>query len=316
MGLNYKRIIQQEALRLGFAQCGFSKADFLKEDAPRLEQWLKKGMQGEMHYMENHFDKRLDPRLLVTGAKTVISLLFNYFPAQGQSDKTAPKISKYAFGKDYHLVVKEQLFQLIAFIRLNIGEVDGRCFVDSGPVLERSWAKRAGLGWIGKNGNLINRKSGSFFFLAELIIDLELEPDEPFVGDFCGTCNKCVDSCPTQAIIAPQVVDGSKCISYFTIELKEAIPVAMKGQFDGWAFGCDVCQDVCPWNRFAQPHQSEELRPYPTLLDMTKRDWEEITEAVFKKVFKDSPLKRTKFAGIKRNLEFLKGEGDGEELGD
>ena len=297
-------------MRLGFDQCGISKATFLHEDAPRLERWLKGGMQGEMRYMENHFDKRLDPRLLVPGARSVISLTFNYFTTEVQKDPLAPKVSKYALGKDYHLVVKEKLQLLLAFIRDQIGPVDGRCFVDSGPVLERSWALRSGLGWIGKNGNLINRKRGSFFFLAELILDLDLQPDVPMDEDFCGTCNRCVDSCPTQAIVAPQVVDGSKCISYFTIELKDAIPTSMLGKFENWGFGCDVCQDVCPWNRFAKPHQHEELKPYPALLDMTKSDWEDLTEDVFKKAFKDSPLKRSKYAGIMRNVNFLKRGGN------
>lgn len=298
-------LIKQEAKRLGFSYCGISKAEFLEDHAAHLEAWLNKGMQGKMHYMEDHFDKRLDPRLLVPGAKSVISFLLNYFPSETQSDPQAPKISMYAFGKDYHLVIKEKLKELIHFINENIGEVNGRGFVDSAPVLDKAWAARSGLGWMGKNGNIINKESGSYFFVAELIVDLELLPDGP-VTDHCGTCTACIDACPTDAIIGPYIVDGSKCISYFTIELKENIPMEMKGKFENWAFGCDICQQVCPWNSFSKPHQEKEFGPNKELLNMTKRDWEEITEDVFKRVFKDSAVTRTKFSGLKRNIEFLK----------
>ncbi|MCF8275104.1 MAG: tRNA epoxyqueuosine(34) reductase QueG [Flavobacteriales bacterium] len=298
-------LIKQEAQRLGFLQCGISKAGFLEEEAPRLEKWLNAKMHGEMGYMANHFDKRLDPTKLVDGAKSIITVLLNYFPEQTQKDPTAPKISKYAYGADYHHVIKGKLKELVEFINQAIGEVDGRAFVDSAPVMDKAWAAKSGLGWIGKNTNLIHPKNGSFFFIGELILDIELEPDQP-IRDHCGTCTACIDACPTEAIVAPYVVDGSKCISYFTIELKEAIPNAMKGQFDDWAFGCDVCQDVCPWNRFSKPHSEPQFNPHPDMLDMTKRDWEELTEDVFKKVFQKSAIKRTKFEGLKRNIEFLK----------
>ena len=291
---------------LGFLFCGIAKAGFLEEQAPRLENWLKQGFHGEMAYMENHFDKRLDPRLLVDGAKSVISLGFNYFNPQKQHDPEAPKISNYAFGADYHDVIKQKLFQLLAFIRENIGEVDGRAFVDSAPVLDRAWAKKAGMGWIGKNGNLISKQKGSFFFLAELIVDLELEYDIEPTKDHCGTCTRCLDACPTEAIVAPAVVDGSRCISYLTIELKNEIPQEFKGKMDNWAFGCDICQDVCPWNRFSVLHNEPAFQPPYELLAMTKADWEEITEDTFKKVFKNSAVKRTKFTGLKRNIDFLK----------
>jgi epoxyqueuosine reductase len=301
----YTQLIKSEAKRLGFQYCGISKADFLEEEAPRLENWLNKNMQGEMSYMQNHFDKRLDPRLLVPGAKSVISLLLNYYPSQQQMDDTAPKISKYAYGKDYHFVIKEKLNELLQHINENIGEVDGRAFVDSAPVLDKAWAKKSGLGWIGKNSNLINKNSGSFYFIAELIIDLDLEYDGA-IKDYCGTCTRCIDACPTDAIVAPYVVDGSKCISYFTIELKENIPSEMKGKLDNWVFGCDVCQDVCPWNSFSKPHAEPYFQPNGELLEMTKKDWLEITEETFKRVFKDSAVKRTKFNGLKRNLDFIK----------
>jgi epoxyqueuosine reductase len=299
------RLIKQEAERLGFMYCGISKAGFLEEEAPRLENWLNQNMHGKMSYMQNHFDKRLDPTKLVEGAKSVVSLLLNYFPEEKQSDPLAPKISKYAYGEDYHYVIKSKLKELFNFIHEKIGEVGGRIFVDSAPVLDRAWAKKSGLGWVGKNSNLINKNSGSFFFIAEMILDLELDYDGP-VKDYCGTCTQCIDSCPTDAIVAPYVVDGSKCISYFTIELKEAIPMEVKGKFDNWAFGCDVCQDVCPWNRFAKAHKEPLFNPSSGLLEMNKKDWEEITEEVFKEVFKNSAVKRTAFKGLKRNVEFLK----------
>jgi len=297
--------IKAEALRLGFSHCGFSKAGFLEEEAPRLEQWLLQGMHGKMQYMENYFDKRLDPTKLVPGSKSIISLLLNYFPSQKQLDPEAPKISKYALGKDYHTVIKEKLKALLFFMNENFGAVHGRAFVDSAPVLDRAWAQRSGLGWIGKNSNLINPKAGSFFFIAELITDLELEPDVP-IQDYCGTCSRCIDACPTEAIISPQVVDGSKCISYFTIELKENIPADMKGKFENWSFGCDICQDVCPWNRFSKPHREPDFEPNEMLTGMNKNDWEELTESVFNETFRDSPVKRTGYEGLKRNIRFLK----------
>lgn len=299
------QVIKTEAKRLGFEYCGISKAGFLEEEAPRLEKWLKNKQHGKMQYMENYFDKRLDPRLLVDGAKSVISLLLNYFPDKKQSDETAPKISKYAYGQDYHFVIKEKLKELHHFMETHIGQVNGRAFVDSAPVLDKAWAKKSGLGWIGKNANLITKNNGSFFFIAELIVDLELEFDGP-IKDYCGSCTRCIDACPTQAITAPHVVDGSKCISYFTIELKENIPTEMAGKFQNWAFGCDVCQDVCPWNRFSKPHAEPLFTANSAMLELTKKDWEEISEDVFTKVFKDSAVKRTKFSGLKRNLEFLK----------
>lgn len=306
----YSKLIKTEAKKLGFLFCGISKADFLEEEAPRLESWLKQNMQGEMHYMENYFDKRLDPRLLVDGAKSVISLGLNYYNDQQQTDPLAPKISKYAYGIDYHYVIKDKLKQLLQIINEKIGQVYGRAFVDSAPVLDKAWAKKAGLGWIGKNTNLINTKKGSFFFLAELIIDIDLEYDIPSTTDHCGTCTRCIDACPTEAIVAPYVVDGSRCISYLTIELKNEIPQEFKGKMDNWMFGCDVCQDVCPWNRFSVLHHESAFAPPGNLLEMNKKDWEDITEDVFQKIFEKSPVKRTKFIGIKRNISFLKDPTD------
>jgi len=300
---NIAQQIKGEAYRLGFEHVGFSKADFLEEEAPRLEQWLANNYHGKMAYMENWFDKRLDPRLLVDDAKTVISLLLNYYPSQVQNSE-APQISKYAYGRDYHFVIKEKLKELLHFIQENIGDVNGRAFVDSAPVLDRAWAKKSGLGWIGKNGNLINTKSGSFYFIAELIIDLALPTDAP-IRDYCGTCTRCIDACPTQAIISPKVVDGSKCISYFTIELKEQIPPSYNGKFDNWAFGCDTCQDVCPWNRFSKPTNEKDFIPDDNRLSWTRSEWEEITEEVFKKVFKDSPISRAGYDKLKINLKIL-----------
>lgn len=306
--LTYSQAIKQEAKHLGFDFCGISKAEFLEEEVPRLEKWLKEEKQGKMQYMENYFDMRLDPRLLVPGAKSVISLLLNYFPSEQQTLRQAmgdiPKISKYAYGKDYHFVIKEKLFQLIEFIKQNIGDVNARAFVDSAPVMDKVWAKKSGLGWIGKNTNLITKNNGSFFFIAELIVDLELEYDGE-IPDYCGTCTKCIDACPTDAISDPYVVDGSKCISYFTIELKENIPNEMQGKFDNWMFGCDICQDVCPWNSFSNPHNEPHFKPKPEILSFSKKDWQEISEETFNKTFADSPLARPKFKGIKRNLEFI-----------
>ena len=301
---SYNSLIRNEAKRLGFSYCGFSKANFLEDEAPRLERWLNEKKHGEMSYMANHFDKRLDPRLLVEDAKTVVSLLLNYYTDEKQNSN-APKISKYAYGEDYHFVIKDKLKLLLQFIQEEIGEVNGRVFVDSAPVMDKAWAVRSGLGWMGKNTNLINKKQGSFFFIAELIIDLELEVDLP-VLDHCGTCTTCIDACPTQAIVAPYEVDGSKCISYYTIELKDSIPNEMKDKIDDWIFGCDVCQDVCPWNKFSNQHKEKRFKPHPDLLDMNKSDWQELTEDTFKKVFKKSPVKRAKFAGLKRNIDFLK----------
>ena len=302
----YSKLIKSEAKKLGFLFCGIAKADFLEEEAPRLEAWLNKGMHGEMQYMENYFDKRLDPRLLVDGAKSVISLGLNYYTDQPQLDPLAPKISKYAYGNDYHQVIKGKLKQLLDVINEKIGEVHGRAFVDSAPVLDKAWAKKAGLGWVGKNTNLINTKTGSFFFLAELIVDLELEYDIPATADHCGTCTRCIDACPTEAIVAPYVVDGSRCISYLTIELKNEIPGEFKGKMDNWMFGCDVCQDVCPWNRFSVLNQEPAFQPASNLLGMSKNDWLDISEDVFQQVFKNSPVKRTKYTGLRRNIDFLK----------
>ncbi|AVI50292.1 tRNA epoxyqueuosine(34) reductase QueG [Pukyongia salina] len=297
-------LIKSEATRLGFLSCGISKAGFLEEEAPRLEKWLNDNMQGEMSYMENHFDKRLDPTLLVPGAKSVVSLLLNYFPKQTQREDSY-KISKYAYGTDYHFVIKDKLKQLLNFIREEIGDVHGRAFVDSAPVLDKAWAAKSGLGWMGKHSNLLTKQLGSFYFIAELIIDLDLEYDTP-VTDHCGSCTACIDACPTQAIVEPYVVDGSKCISYFTIELKNEIPSKFSGKFDDWMFGCDVCQDVCPWNRFSRAHREPLFDPNPELLQLSKGDWEEITEEVFMRLFKNSAVKRTGFKGLKRNISFLK----------
>lgn len=300
----YSAFIKSEAKRLGFLSCGISKSGFLEEEAPRLENWLDQNRQGQMSYMEQHFDKRLNPNLLVDGAKSVVSLLLNYFPSQTQSEDSY-KISKYAYGQDYHFVIKEKLRELLFSIQSNIGEVSARAFVDSAPVLDKAWAAKSGLGWIGKNSNLLTKQVGSFYFIAELIIDLELEYDYA-TTDHCGSCTACIDACPTEAIVAPYVVDGSKCISYFTIELKENIPQEMKGKFDDWAFGCDICQDVCPWNKFSKPHNEPLFNPNPELLSMSKKDWEEITDETFKAVFRNSAVKRTKLTGLKRNIDFLR----------
>ena len=301
----YSQFIKAQAKRLGFLECGIAKANFLEEEAPRLENWLQNNYHGEMRYMENYFDKRLDPRLLVEGAKSVVSLSYNYFPEEVQKNQDY-KISKYAYGQDYHHIIKAKLRELLSLINDEIGEVSGRCFVDSAPVLERAWAEKAGLGWNGKHTLLIQKQQGSFFFLAELIIDLELEYDNPFATDHCGKCTRCIDACPTEAILPNNTVDGSKCISYLTIELRDAIPTNFKDKTDNWMFGCDVCQDVCPWNRFSKPHSEPLFAPQEDLLEMTKRDWEEITQETFSKVFKKSAVKRTKYAGLQRNISFLK----------
>ena len=294
---------------LGFDHCGIAKVQRLDDDAARLEKWLHKGMNGTMQYMENYFDMRIDPSLLVPGAKSVITLLKNYYPSQKQTTES-PKISKYAFGKDYHEVIRGKLNELILLIKETIGEIHGRGFVDSAPVLERTWAQKSGLGWVGKNGNLINKESGSFYFIATLITDLELEYDDPFAKDYCGTCTRCIDACPTDAILPDKIVDGSKCISYFTIELKEMlIPNEMQGKFDGWMFGCDTCQDVCPWNRFGKPNNETNFTPIPEILNLSSNEWMNMSEENFKKIFRDSPLRRTKFSGIQRNLKFINGNG-------
>ncbi len=300
------QIIKQAALQLGFDYCGIAKAEELSEDAKRLEQWLSKNMHGKMQYMENHFDLRVDPRKLFPGAKSVITVLKNYYPSEKQQPNT-PKIAKYAWGEDYHEVIRQQLHQLLFEVSKQIGHINGRGFVDSAPVLERSWALKSGLGWIGKNGNLINKQSGSFFFIATLVVDIELQYDDPIAKDYCGTCTKCIDHCPTDAIQENKVIDGSKCISYFTIELKDAlIPESMKGQFNKWMFGCDICQDVCPWNRFSQPHQEPQFEPVAAILNMSEDEWIELSNEKFNILFKKSPLKRSKFSGISRNLKFIK----------
>ena len=295
--------IKAEAKRLGFLSCGISKAGFLEEEAPRLESWLKKNSHGQMSYMANNFDKRLDPTLLVEDSKSVVSLLLNYYPSEFQKDDTF-KISKYAYGEDYHFIIKDKLKELLFSIQSNIGEVSGRAFTDSAPVLDRAWAAKSGLGWIGKNSNLITQKVGSFYFIAELIIDLELEYDS-VVTDHCGSCTACIDACPTKAIESPYIVNGSKCISYFTIELKESIPQEVRGEFEDWIFGCDICQDVCPWNRFSKSHSEPLFNPNPELLSFSKKDWTEITQDTFREVFKNSAVKRTKLEGLLRNISFV-----------
>ena len=301
----YSTIIKNSARQLGFLSCGISKADFLEAEAPKLEAWLRGGHHGTMSYMERNFDKRLDPRRLVPGAKSIVSLLYNYHSDQKQKDPEAPKISTYAYGTDYHLVIKNKLKAFMEIIHREIGEVNGRVFVDSAPVMDKAWAAKSGLGWIGKNTNLISKKVGSFFFIAELILDLDLEYDTP-VTDHCGSCTACIDACPTEALIQPYQIDGSKCISYLTIELKEAIPNEFQGKMDNWAFGCDVCQMVCPWNRFAITHQESDFEPHPELLSLTKKEWEEMNEAVFNTVFRKSAVNRTKYEGLQRNIKFLK----------
>ncbi len=304
--INHTILVKKTATQLGFSYCGIAKAEKLDEDARRLETWLAQGMHGGMQYMEDHFDLRIDPRKLVPGAKSVITLLQNYYPAQQQEDY-APHISKYAFGEDYHDVIRAKLREFLSVLSQQIGAISGRGFVDSAPVLERAWAVKSGAGWVGRNGNLINRQSGSFYFIATLIVDVELAYDDPFAKDFCGTCRKCIDACPTDAIRENKVIDGSRCISYFTIELKDAlIPDEMKGKFENWMFGCDTCQDVCPWNRFSKPHTEKRFTPIPEILNLSTQQWEELTEDGFKTLFKNSPLKRSKFQGIQRNLSFLK----------
>lgn len=300
----YTRLIKEEAARLGFLSCGISKAEFLEEEAPRLEEYLQNNRNGKMQYLENHFDKRLDPTKLVEGAKSVVSLIYNYYPQEKQREDTY-KISKYAYGRDYHFVLKDKMKQLLDFIQEEIGEVNGRAFVDSAPVMDKAWAAKSGLGWVGKHSLLLRKQEGSFHFVAELIIDLDLDYDTP-VTDHCGSCTACIDACPTQAIVEPYKVDGSKCISYFTIELKDEIPLSEQGKFEDWMFGCDICQDVCPWNRFSKPHNEPLFNPSPDLLQLDKGDWEEITQDIFSELFRKSAVKRTKFTGLKRNIKFLK----------
>jgi epoxyqueuosine reductase len=300
------QLIKQLAYDEGFFFTGIAAADFLKDEAPLLEKWLKQNYQGEMSYMNNHFDKRLDPRLLVPGATTVVTFLLNYFPDTNQHDHEAPKLSKYAFGDDYHFVIKDKLKNLVDKLKNEIGDFDGRVFVDSAPVMDKAWAKKSGAGWMGKHTNIINKQNGSYFFIAELICDLSLVPDGP-VKDYCGTCTKCIDACPTDAIVAPYQVDGSKCISYLTIELKEALlPQQFKSQMENWMFGCDICQDVCPWNRFSKPHNEPRFLPSELKMTMTKADWEDLNQEVFSSLFKNSAVKRAKFEGLKRNIGFLK----------
>ena len=304
--VQYRNAIQSKSRELGFDYCGFAKAEKLDADARRLEDWLHKEMHGSMHYMERYFDLRIDPTLLVPDAKTVITLLLNYFPSKEQQPD-APRISKYAYGNDYHDVIRTKLKTLLEWMQQHIGAVNGRGFVDSAPVLERAWASKSGLGWVGKNGNLITKQHGSFFFIATLICDLELEYDLPYQKDYCGTCTRCIDACPTDAILPDKTINGSQCISYFTIELKDAlIPDTMKGKFENWMFGCDTCQDVCPWNRFSQPAKEAAFQPLPEILNLSTQEWEALTETSFQKLFQHSPLKRTKWKGIQRNLHFLK----------
>jgi epoxyqueuosine reductase len=302
----HTQFVKETAARLGFEYCGIARAQKLDDDARRLEDWLSKGMHGSMKYMENYFDLRVNPSLLVPGARSVITLLQNYYPSY-QQEEGALKISKYALGNDYHEVIRTKMRTFLDLLQQHIGEINGRGFVDSAPVLERSWAERSGLGWVGKNSVLINKQSGSFFFIATLITDLELEYDDPFAKDYCGSCTRCIDACPTDAILPDRVVDGSKCISYFTIELKDMlIPDSEKGKFDNWAFGCDTCQDVCPWNRFSKPTTESEFTPIPELLNLGTREWEEMTEETFKKIFRNSPISRAKWKGMQRNIKFLR----------
>ena len=302
---SHSALVRSEARRLGFEYCGIARAAFLDEDARRLERWLQQGMHGGMTYMENYFDLRTDPTKLVPGARSVITLLLNYFPNE-QQRPDAPKVSKYAYGKDYHKIIRKKLKQFLQTLRTEIGDIQGRGFVDSAPVLERSWAQKSGLGWVGKNGNLITRHSGSYFFIATLITDLALEYDDPFAKDYCGSCRRCIDACPTGAIGENKTINGSQCISYYTIELKEQlIPAEKSGQFKDWMFGCDICQDVCPWNRFAKGTKEEAFRPLPAVLNFTTSQWEELTEETFNTIFQGSPIRRSKYAGIKRNLRFL-----------
>jgi epoxyqueuosine reductase len=302
-------IIKRLANEQGFDACGIAKARFLEEEAPRLETWLNNNYHGKMAYMANHFDKRLDPQKLVPGAKSVISLLYNYSPDKDLAQQHGFKLAKYAYGKDYHEVIKDKLWHFLDKARAEIGEIGGRVFVDSAPVMERQWAQLAGLGWLGKNGLLLNKTKGSFLFIAELIIDLDLEYDLP-MADHCGTCTKCIDACPTEAIVEPGVVDGSKCISHYTIELKSDMSITETKPFEDWVFGCDICQDVCPWNRFSKPHNEPAFTANTALHNMKRTDWLELTQEIFNTTFKDSAVKRTKFAGLKRNIKFVETQNE------
>ena len=301
----YSLLIKAKAKKFGFQSCGISKAAFLEEDAFSLENWLKNNYHGKMSYMENHFDKRLNPTLLVEGSKSIISLSYNYFPEENLSAFNDLKISKYAYGEDYHIVIKEIMQEMVAELKEEIGDFECRVFTDSAPILERSWAKKSGIGWVGKNANLITKQSGSFYFLAEIICDLELQEDGA-TTDHCGSCTKCIEACPTNAIVSDKIIDGSKCISYATIELKEEIPESFKNKMEDWMFGCDICQDICPWNRFSVPHQQEIFKPNQFLKNNSKEDWEELSQELFSEIFRKSPVKRTKFAGLQRNISFLK----------
>jgi len=300
----YAQLTKELAKKFGFSFCGISKAEFLEDEAHRLENWLKQNRNGEMAYMENYFDKRLDPSILVPGAKSVVSLLYNYYPNQQQQNNNY-KISKYAYGNDYHDIIKEILNNFLQELKQQIGDINGRAFVDSAPVLEKAWAKKSGLGWIGKNSNLITKQNGSFYFISELIIDVEMATDNA-IADFCGTCTKCIDACPTEAIVEPYVVDGSKCISYLTIEWKNEIPNTFKNKMDNWVFGCDICQDVCPWNRFSEEHKQPLFNDLTSKLNLNNEEWENLNEESFKILFKNSPIKRTKYKGLKRNVSFIK----------
>jgi epoxyqueuosine reductase len=301
----YKSFIKQKANELGFFYCGFSTAGFLADEAPKLERWLSEGLHGKMSYMENHFDKRLDPTKLVEGSNSVISLLLNYYPSESQTEN-APKISKYAYGEDYHLVIKDKLKLLVESMKEEIGDIQGRVFVDSAPVMDKAWAKKAGLGWLGKNTNLIHPKEGSFFFIAEIISDLSFTQDPP-MRDYCGTCSKCLDACPTNALATPYQIDASRCISYLTIELKDQlIPQQFNESMENWMFGCDICQDVCPWNRFSKAHQEKRFNPDFELLNLNTNEWQALTSDHFEILFKNSAIKRTGFQGLKRNINFLK----------
>lgn len=300
----YSALIKAKAKKFGFQNCGISKAGFLEEDARPFESWLQNNYHGQMQYMKNYFDKRLDPTLLVEGSKSVISLSYNYFPEEKISDFDTFKISKYAYGQDYHEIIKAILEEMVAELKEEIGDFHCRVFTDSAPVLERSWARKSGIGWVGKNANLITKQSGSFYFLAEIICDLALTEDKP-TTDHCGTCRKCIDACPTEAIVSEKIIDGSKCISYATIELKNEIPESFKNKMEDWMFGCDICQDVCPWNRFSVPHHQEKFKPNHHLKSYTKQDWQELSQEIFSEIFRKSPVKRTKFAGLKRNIDFL-----------
>jgi len=302
-------LIRRTSEDLGFHAVGISKAEYMDEEARRLESWLTNDYHGKMSYMTNHFDKRVDPTKLVPGAKSVISLAYNYYNPIVQTDATAPRISMYAYGEDYHKVIKDKLFSLVDRIREDVGDVNGRCFVDSAPVLERDWARRGGLGWVGKHTLLLSKQKGSYFFLAELIIDLELEYDHP-VSDHCGTCTRCIDACPTDAISPTgYVLDASKCISYLTIELRDDIPGEYQDKMEGWMFGCDICQEVCPWNRFSTRHSEPAFEPKSQLIEMDRQEWLEISEDVFKNLFQKSAVTRAKYAGLKRNIAFLNQEG-------